>query len=139
MKCNRPDINLLLSDYFTGHLDVDDCREVEAHLKECRPCRISLRTMALIADKPEPLADDASARHFSPTLLSRYHGDVQSLDPRLVERIEGHLQECDECSADLEFLKNSEIDLRTLVNSARQSQRKPGWLQKLKGLFKRGH
>ncbi len=135
MECTETNISLMLSDYFTGHLGEDDHRRVESHLIDCRMCRISLRMMALVADKPEPYAGSEKQRHFSPTLLFRFYTDVQSLDTTLVKQIEEHLQVCRECYEDLDFLKNSNIDIKNLLGQYRKS-RKTTWRDRLRRIFK---
>ena len=127
----------MLSDYFTRHLNEEDRGSVEQHLAGCRTCRIHLRTMALVAGKPETVLTDRDIRHFSPTLLSRYYADVGSLDEKLVKRIEEHLESCDECRQDLDFLKNSDLDLRHLISSIGQAKPSTGWFSKLMSLFRR--
>jgi predicted anti-sigma-YlaC factor YlaD len=111
---------MLLSDYFTGHLSDKAEKRVEDHLGECRSCRLNLRTMVLIAGRARDPGPSVEARHYSPQLLGRYFTDPNSLDKKLIQQIESHLQSCTECARDIEFLKNSDLDLRELVNTHRR-------------------
>ena len=36
-----------LSDYLDGELNLNDCRELEKHLRSCQPCLRYLRTLKL--------------------------------------------------------------------------------------------
>ncbi|MFH1686121.1 MAG: zf-HC2 domain-containing protein [bacterium] len=125
-ECSHPDIEVLLSDYYTGHLDETNTRLVKLHLSECRPCRQSLRMMAAISGKLAPPEGDDLERHYSPQLLGRFFADPRSLDAELVRRIEQHISHCDECAADLRFLQDSDKDLRSTVSIG------PGHVRKLK-------
>ena len=109
-KCNRPDLEPLLSDYYTGHLSDDDEQKVRAHLKVCRSCRHSLRVMDQIAGKEPIQLADPDEMHFSPQLLGRYYSDPGSLDAALIDRISTHLEHCPQCAADVEFLQSSHHD-----------------------------
>lgn len=136
MECSKPDIEQMLSDYFTGHLgDIQD-GQVEEHLEECQSCRRMLRTMALIAGKSAAERSGISTGHFSPQLLSRYYSQPGTLDSALSTKIAKHLQDCPECAADLDFLKNSDVDLRELVLSYRKSPTKKSMLSRLLDFFK---
>jgi anti-sigma factor RsiW len=127
LECTDTHIEMLLSDYFTGHLSDENGRRVEAHLGECRSCRLNLRTMILIAGKEHTRERSDEVRHYSPQLLGRYFTDPNSLDKVLIQQIESHLEICPECSRDIEFLKNSDLDLRQLV----AAHRRGGFLQNI--------
>lgn len=135
-ECTNPGLELLLSDYYTGHLDEAATRRIKEHLSECRPCRQSLRMMAAISGKlASPEVDDLE-RHYSPQLLGRFFADPRSLDPDLVRRIERHVGHCDECAADLRFLQDSDKDLRSTVSLGRGRIPKPKttcWFRRLFG------
>jgi anti-sigma factor RsiW len=121
-----------LSDYFTGHLSDDDKIQVEEHLDDCRECRLSLRTMLLISGKRREQREKSDeGQHYSPQLLGRFYSNPQSLDKRLMQKIESHLAVCAECSEDMAFLQNSDLDLRSLLNTR---QRDSGWHKMIKKL-----
>jgi len=135
LDCTEPEISLLLSDYFTGHLGPEEKQRVEDHLPECRICRLSLRTMLLIAGREKTREQPTETRHFSPQLLGRFYADPQSLDPRLLQQIESHLAVCSECAEDMAFLKNSDIDLKELLRSNKGRSGFRAMLEKLKQLL----
>jgi anti-sigma factor RsiW len=134
--CLRPEIEVLLSDYYTGHLDAEQTRLVKEHLAECRPCRHSLRMMAAISAKIPPLDISGLERHYSPQLLGRYFAEPRSLDAELVRRIEQHVSICPECAADIQFLQDSDQDLRLSVTIKAHKIKKPtimAWFRKIFG------
>ena len=134
--CSHPEIEVLLSDYYTGHLDEEQVGLVKKHLAECRPCRHSLRMMAAISAKLAPPEVKAVERHYSPQLLGRYFSDPRSLDADLVWLIEEHVAECQECAADLRFLQDSDTDLRLSVSTTAVQLPKTGikaWLRRIFG------
>ena len=135
MECSNPEIEQMLSDYFTGHLgDVQD-GQVEEHLEVCQSCRRMIRTMALIAGKSATEISSISSGHFSPQLLSRFFSQPGTLESSLSIKIVEHLKDCPECSADMDFLKNSDIDLRNLVLSYRKSPSKKTLISRLLDFF----
>ncbi|MCP4569250.1 MAG: hypothetical protein GY841_16875 [FCB group bacterium] len=135
MECNEPENFLLLSDYFTGHLDPEDINRIESHLGDCQFCRLSLRAMLLIAGKKELPSHLLEEQHYSPQLLGRFYAEPQSLDKRLIEQIESHLAICPECAEDIAFLKNSNLDLVQLLQTRRKQSSWKVILERLKGLI----
>lgn len=125
VDCTKPEIELLLPDYYTGHLTAEDDEKVRSHLGQCRRCRDALRTMAKISGKHKPLKGSDRSRHFAPQLLSRYYTHPASLDKAIIDQIEEHLKICRECSADLRFLRESDKDFRLLAQ-VRSEAAKPG-------------
>jgi len=55
------------------------------------------------------------SRHFSIQLLYRYFCQPRTLDSSLSTEIAEHLKDCPECAADLDLLKNSDVDPLELV------------------------
>ncbi len=133
-KCKKPEIEILLSDYFTGHLDNNQEEQVRIHLKECKSCRTSLRMMANISGKHIPTEVVVSDEHFSPQLLGRYYTNPTSLDPKLTAEIKEHLKYCKECTADIAFLHESDSDLRMIIQTHKKKSRSNSlwvWFKKL--------
>ncbi len=115
LECNQPEIELLLPDFYTGHLEKNDEERVRAHLKECKSCRVSLRAMAAISGKHAPVEMGPGERHYSPQLLGRYYSNPGSLDSVLIEQIKNHVGDCATCSADIKFMLDSDTDFRRLA------------------------
>lgn len=137
MNCEKPEIEVLLPDYYTGHLAADQEQEVRSHLEECRSCRESLRTMSQISGQHKPLRPEGGKGHFSPQLLSRYYTDPSSLDRAIIVQIEAHIKTCAECSADLKFLQESDKDFRLLARTGTRISKEKGLWERLLGLFKK--
>lgn len=135
MDCAKPDIELLLPDYYTGHLSADREQEVRSHLAECRSCREALRTMTEISGEHKPIFPKAEKRHFSPQLLGRYYSDPSSLDRVIVDQIEEHLKTCPECAADLNFFKDSHREFERLSQQMPAAQPRISLWSRLKRFF----
>ena len=39
-----------LSDYLDGEVGEEECRLIEAHLKECRPCSLAYKSLCITVD-----------------------------------------------------------------------------------------
>ena len=124
LECNQPEIELLLPDYYTGHLGQDNEERVRTHLSACKSCRVSLRAMAAISGKYTPTEPGGDERHFSPQLLGRYYSNPGSLDSVLIEQIKNHVEECSTCAADIKFMQDSDTDFKRL---AQVSQKRSLW------------
>ena len=120
MECKQPDIELLLPDFYTGHLKKDDEEYVRAHLTVCKSCRVSLRAMAAISGKHAPIESNLDERHYSPQLLGRYFSNPGSLDSALIEQIKNHIDICTTCSADIKFMQDSDTDFKRLAQVSRK-------------------
>ena len=117
VNCTQPEIELHLSDYFTGHLDKEKEEQVRHHLNNCKSCRTSLRLMSNISGKYVTAETLVSDEHFSPQLLGRYYSNPISLDIKLKTQIENHLKQCQECAADISFLQESDSNLRMIIQT----------------------
>lgn len=135
LECNLPEIELLLPDFYTGHLEKDDEERVRAHLTACKSCRVSLRAMAAISGKHAVAELGPDERHFSPQLLGRYYANPGSLDSVLIDQIKNHVAECATCSADIKFMQDSDTDFKRLAHLSQQKSRWRKIVASLRQLF----
>ncbi len=107
MACANEQLSSLLSDYFSGHLPPADLAQVEAHLKSCPECRESVRMMTLMS----PAIDHGQQSHPAKSLLMQYYRNPDTLQDDLGILIRDHLATCRDCSAELEWLNQTETEL----------------------------
>jgi len=117
MRCTNEKLGIRLSDYFTGHLSEKERSEMIAHLGDCPCCQTSLKTMQAIAGQQINATAPANRPHLTTEQVSKYYQSPSSLSRSEITEIEAHLRTCDECSYDLDFLRDMEDELRISVRS----------------------
>jgi hypothetical protein len=125
MKCANEPIGLLLADYYSGELTLQDQLRVESHVAQCDDCKRSLAVMtALGGQSPEPYTSD----HLSPELISQYYQKQTEWPKDQAEHIRQHLDACDNCRREYEFLTGLESALEAAVSVPAKVVAKPsGW------------
>lgn len=130
VECTDEKIGILISDYFSGHLNAAEAELVTGHLAVCQLCRESLQTMTMLA--PDGSAGRLS--HPSKSVLAQYHQGRQQLDPVMSTLLEQHLAKCRDCAAELTILDDMERELRASLTGREQDG---GRIQSLVGRFGR--
>jgi hypothetical protein len=134
-ECTDERIAIILADYWSGHLSEADRHAVEEHLKQCEPCRKSLKAMNLIAGVGIEDTGREDTNHISNELLTAYHSNPESLDASVIDRVHRHLQQCPACSHDLAFTADLEVALRESVSSRRSPVAAVGLWDQVRALF----
>lgn len=116
-ECVEERLAIMLPDYWSGHLKEADRLAVEAHLRQCKPCRKSLTAMHLLAGDRTRHGEDGDSGHITTTEFSAYHADPASLSKEALGRIRDHVRACADCSSDLEFMVKLEASLREAVST----------------------
>ncbi len=111
-RCRKEEVSLMLSDYFTGHLDDSQRVLVEQHLAECPECRAALAAMELLATDTDLARAKAPPPHLSEETLTTFYQDPTKLSPEKQKRIAEHLATCPRCRQELQFLRHTEQELR---------------------------
>jgi len=119
MNCTNVHIQERLGDYLTGHLDPADRAEVACHLAECDNCRQSLQFMEKLAG----FEAGSIIHHPDFALITRFYAEPETLDEATIEAFKKHLQECDECAYELDFLRDMEAGLEK--SAAARGERQP--------------
>ena len=115
--CNEEHLSKKLHDYFSGHLQESGRLAVEKHLEGCEHCRRLLETMKLLGQQSGEQVSAGPGGHISSDLLGRYFADRASLGSDEIEKIEVHLEECEECAYELRFLEGLSDELQRAAMS----------------------
>jgi len=117
MSCKDSKISRMLPDYWSGHLGLEDQQVVERHLTQCPECRSELCLMDTLAGRYSNKEKSKAENHISLSLIATYYEDKSSLSADQIRTIESHLDDCDMCAYELDFLRSMEQDLSRSVES----------------------
>ena len=123
MTCTDSTIEQVLADYYTGELPLAERSRVEAHVAVCEACRSSLLLLESLSGRR---SKSRYARgHAAPEVLMSFFQKPDSWPPDRAAEIRAHLDTCDACRADWQFMSDLSTELEAAVDRQRESARRP--------------
>jgi hypothetical protein len=112
-KCRDKEMADLLPWYVSKSLSEIEMVRVEQHLSECPSCTEELKSIKWISEGLYAVTGENGSKHINSLLLTIYSESKKELKKEVIQRIENHLSLCQQCSKELEILKNVNQSLET--------------------------
>lgn len=124
----------LLPEYVNDELSDALRQSVEEHLETCRACQQTLRMLRMISQST-PIENDWPDDHVSSELLSRYALQPESISPAERGAVDEHLQGCEACRAELQFVQDVNRDISLDVAAGPQRRPATSFRNRLRTVF----
>jgi anti-sigma factor RsiW len=126
MNCTDSSVEPLIADYYTGELTIPERGKVEAHVVKCESCR---RTLHLLESLSGRRSKSRYAKgHVAPEVLMEYFRQGSSWPTDRAAEVKSHLDTCDICRADWQFMSELSADLESAYQRRAEPARRPLFL-----------